>query len=72
MKDTNNRHGLLNGIVCKRTVPLPPRTTCVRCISCGEVNAALAVDFRCTNCGDLLEVEFTNWSAGDRHPIPHD
>ena len=37
---------------------------CVRCISCGEVHAALAVDFRCTNCGDLLEVEFTNWSAG--------
>ena len=36
----------------------------VRCISCGEVNARLAVDFRCTTCGDLLEVEFTNWSAG--------
>jgi threonine synthase len=35
----------------------------VCCISCGEVNAALAVDFRCTTCGDLLEVEFTNWSA---------
>jgi threonine synthase len=36
----------------------------VRCISCGEVNGALEVDFRCTTCGDLLEVEFTNWSAG--------
>jgi len=36
----------------------------VRCISCGEVQAALAVDFRCMNCGDLLEVEFANWSAG--------
>jgi len=37
---------------------------CVRCISCGEVHAALAVDFRCLKCGDLLEVEFINWSAG--------
>ena len=36
----------------------------VRCISCGEVNASLASDFRCTNCGDLLEVEFTAWQAG--------
>ena len=31
---------------------------CVRCISCGEVHAALAVDFRCLKCGDLLEVNF--------------
>lgn len=36
----------------------------VRCISCGAVNPSLAVDFRCTACGDLLEVEFTGWSAG--------
>jgi threonine synthase len=36
----------------------------VRCISCGEVNGPLAVDFRCTQCGDLLEVEFPAWSAG--------
>src|ERR1035438_7924999 len=36
---------------------------CVRCISCGEVHAALAVDFRCTKCGDLLEAEFPNWSG---------
>src|SRR6516164_5086411 len=36
----------------------------VCCISCGEVNAALAVDFRCARCGDLLEVQFANWSAG--------
>ena len=35
---------------------------CVRCIACGEVAATLGVDFRCSNCGDLLEVEFTNWS----------
>ena len=36
----------------------------VRCISCGAVDPSLAVDFRCTACGDLLEVEFTGWSAG--------
>jgi threonine synthase len=36
----------------------------VRCISCGEVSAALAVDFRCAHCGELLEVEFTNWWGG--------
>src|ERR1022692_2970984 len=39
------------------------RNYCVRCITCGEVHAALAVDFRCTKCGDLLEVEFPNWSG---------
>jgi threonine synthase len=36
----------------------------VRCITCGEAHVALAVDFRCTKCGDLLEVEFPSWSAG--------
>src|SRR5208283_6072933 len=35
----------------------------VRCISCGELSAALAVDFRCTKCGDLLEAEFPSWSG---------
>lgn len=35
----------------------------VRCISCGEANGAPAVDFRCTKCGDLLEVEFPIWST---------
>jgi threonine synthase len=36
----------------------------VRCISCGEVSGTLAADFRCTHCGDLLEVEFPSWSGG--------
>jgi threonine synthase len=35
----------------------------VRCISCGEIQPALAVDFRCAHCGDLLQVEFTGWSS---------
>jgi threonine synthase len=36
----------------------------VRCISCGEANPALASDFRCLRCGDLLEVDFPKWSEG--------
>jgi threonine synthase len=36
----------------------------VRCISCGEPNSALAADFRCSHCGDLLEVNFPKWPEG--------
>ena len=36
----------------------------VRCIVCGETNGVLAVDFRCMNCGELLEVQFPGWSSG--------
>jgi threonine synthase len=36
----------------------------VCCISCGEANGALAADFRCSHCGDLLEVDFPKWSKG--------
>jgi threonine synthase len=39
-----------------------------RCIACGAVNPAPAADFRCTTCGDLLEVEFTGWS-GESAPV---
>jgi threonine synthase len=37
----------------------------VRCIACGAVNDTLAVDFRCTACGELMEVEFPAWPSGD-------
>src|SRR5271166_663283 len=40
------------------------RNHVVRCISCGEPSAALAADFRCVHCGDLIEVDFPKWSAG--------
>ena len=40
------------------------RNHIVRCISCGRTNGAPAADFRCTQCGDLLEVEFPSWSEG--------
>src|SRR5271166_841342 len=59
---TDYRMGLLQS---DRTTVVKKHS--VRCISCGEVSAALAVDFRCSTCGDLLEVEFTSWSAG---PVP--
>ena len=36
----------------------------VRCISCGAAQSALAVDFRCRHCGELVEVEFPEWTAG--------
>src|SRR5271166_823455 len=40
------------------------RNHVVRCISCGETSSAIAADFRCVHCGDLLEVDFPRWSAG--------
>jgi threonine synthase len=43
--------------------PLSVANHRVRCISCGEVSGALAADFRCAHCGDLLEVEFPSWST---------
>ena len=36
----------------------------VRCIACGEANGALVADFRCSHCGDLLEVDFPKWAEG--------
>jgi threonine synthase len=33
-----------------------------RCIQCGAAPAAPAQDFRCTNCGDLLEFVFRDWN----------
>ena len=36
----------------------------VRCIACGAANGALAADFRCSHCGDLLEVDFPKWAEG--------
>lgn len=40
------------------------RNYCVRCIVCGDRPGSLAVDFRCEKCGELLEVEFPEWSEG--------
>jgi threonine synthase len=32
-----------------------------RCIACGYTNDKASQDFRCTQCGDLLEIVYPNW-----------
>jgi threonine synthase len=35
----------------------------LRCIACGAVQQKLSQNFRCSSCGDLLEVSYHGWSA---------
>ena len=37
-------------------------TAKLRCIACGATPASAAQDFRCANCGDLLEFSFSGWT----------
>jgi threonine synthase len=37
----------------------------VRCIRCGTPAGDLAADFRCVQCGELLEVDFPGWNDGN-------
>jgi threonine synthase len=45
---------------------VPPTTvetaSRLRCIACGSTPTSAAQDFRCANCGDLLEFFFPGWS----------
>src|SRR5258708_27143658 len=34
-----------------------------RCIGCGLVTAAAAQDFRCSECGNLLEITDSSWNS---------
>jgi threonine synthase len=34
-----------------------------RCIGCGAVNASAAQDFRCPDCGNLLEITDSSWNS---------
>jgi threonine synthase len=34
-----------------------------RCIGCGAVNATAAQDFRCSDCGNLLEITDSSWNS---------
>ncbi|MGC2791099.1 MAG: threonine synthase, partial [Candidatus Sulfotelmatobacter sp.] len=34
-----------------------------RCIGCGSVNASAAQDFRCSDCGNLLEITDSSWNS---------
>ena len=37
----------------------------LRCIGCGRTHESAAQDFRCTNCGDLLEVYFPDLTSAE-------
>jgi len=38
-----------------------PTDFCFRCIGCGDVSHAASRDFRCSHCGDLLEIVYPGW-----------
>lgn len=35
-----------------------------RCIACGNLDDKASQDFRCTHCGDLLEISYPHWKMG--------
>ena len=44
-------------------VTLPQVTFCFRCIGCGSVASEASHDFRCSQCGNLLEISDPGWKA---------
>src|SRR5436853_1524515 len=38
----------------------------LRCISCGAISDTAAQNFRCSDCGDLLEVFYPGWNIGGK------
>jgi len=48
----------------KSSKPSPPQASFgFRCIGCGSVTAAAAQDFRCSECGNLLEITDSSWNS---------
>jgi threonine synthase len=50
-----------------RTIPIPPAAPAVsifRCIGCGVIRDNADHDFRCDDCGDLLEISYPGWHSG--------
>ena len=45
---------------------VPANVARLRCIGCGTEPETAAQDFRCQNCGDLLELTFPAWASADR------
>ena len=43
--------------------PITGKNYTVRCIACRTMSEAMAVDFRCAQCGELLEVDFPDWPS---------
>ena len=39
---------------------------CFRCIGCGNSGETASQDFRCSRCGDLLEIAYPHWESGNR------
>jgi threonine synthase len=39
------------------------QTSQLRCIGCGAVNGKAEQNFRCSSCGDLLEIVYPDWST---------
>jgi threonine synthase len=39
-------------------------TAQLRCIGCGIAHASARQDFRCSECGDLLEITYPSWKTG--------
>jgi threonine synthase len=46
---------------------VPQATFRFRCIGCGSVTHSAAQDFRCTQCGNLLEIADPSWNSGSLH-----
>ena len=42
-----------------------PSSSQLRCIGCGAINDRVKQNFRCTSCGDLLEIIYPGWKSAD-------
>jgi len=47
------------------SIPASARGCRLRCVACGTEFERAAQDFRCVDCGELLEVFYPSWKAGD-------
>jgi threonine synthase len=45
----------------------PPATFRFRCIGCSSISSSAAQDFRCPQCGNLLEITDPSWKSGKVH-----
>ncbi len=53
----------------KDSQPRPPQgTICFVCIGCASVTPSAAQDFRCSRCGNLLEIKDPSWKSADLRP----
>jgi threonine synthase len=43
---------------------LPQASYCFRCIGCASITHAAAQDFRCSHCGNLIEITDPSWRSG--------